>query len=172
MRSGWSDLLLFSLQNTQRISSAVWRHCHHRRWRKTQGLETGQASLRKGTDAGAQAQLHPQPIWERQVTGVGGWSGAIPGTLRSCCTLCAYCLFAPLLSEERSGPGLCRTFLSPEISSLSFAPASLTRKMTGNRKGHGIGSKNHCRELETFSALLKDTGEKLSLVIDYWVVNC
>ena len=61
LRSGWSDLLLFSLQNTQRISSAVRRHCHHRRWRKTQGLETGQALLRKGADAGAQVQLHPQP---------------------------------------------------------------------------------------------------------------
>ena len=43
--------------------------------------------------------------------------------------------------------------------------------MTGNRKGRGIGSKNHYRELETFSALLKDMREKLSLVIGYWVVN-
>ena len=42
------------------------------------------------------------------------------GPWRGCCSLCAYCLFAPLLSEEGSGPGLCWTFLSPEISSLSL----------------------------------------------------
>ena len=190
MRAGWSDLLLFSLHDTQGLFSCPEALPQQKMPGATPGEKPEACKRARPCSGGAQTlELRPGCIqsphgggWatprRQQVTGVGGWSGASPGIWgwqdqeREDAALgvpTASSLLPP--SEEGSGAWALLASLQP---SKSITQPLLLLASQEERLGTGrnvtqvpkitVGNR-------TFSALPKDVGEKLSLLTGCWVVS-